>query len=548
MKRVSLCLLLILVAATAMPAGQSAPTRSVANDFVFPGETATLPAPLSQAVAALSADELGRHVATLASPGFEGRGLGQRGLDATAEYILATLSRPGFAPRGTVSVQHVPVREITNASGQITVTSVRNGTTSVRTFASGVDGLFQTRPPSFFTAPVVFAGFGVREPALGRDDYRDLAVTDRIVVVLGALPAGPEWHTPAMRAKYAPAEHRHEVRAELAQSLGAKALVVIEDEAFPTLLTGGDEAPEARFFVPYDAGADNDGTIPVVRVSTAVGDTLLRPAGLSVGPAATSTGRMLPDTMVTIRHAGDEHLAVSRNVVLTVPGSDPALRDRAIVIGAHMDHLGRVESTVYPGADDNASGTAALLEIARVLASNPHGLKRTMVLVFWTGEEEGHLGSEYYMLHPVWPIERTSAYLNLDMIGHAWKLDEIRTLVADTKLERGDVFLAGLKAADFIELGVSATAPELDPVLKQAARAAGLALHLDRTDGRHGGSDYRAFARKGRPFVRFFGDFFDGYHEPTDTADGVAPGQVLKMTRVALTTAWLLADRQEGTW
>ena len=172
---------------------------------------------------------------------------------------------------------------------------------------------------------------------------------------------------------------------------------------------------------------------------------------------------------------------------------------------------------MYPGADDNASGTAALLEIARVLASNPHGLKRTLVLVFWTGEEEGHLGSEYYMLHPVWPLERTSAYLNLDMIGHAWKLDEIRTLVADTKLERGEAFLAGVKAADFIELGVPDTAPELDPVLKQAARAAGLALHLDRTDGRHGGSDYRAFARKGRPFVRFFGNFFDGYHEPTDT-------------------------------
>ena len=87
----------------------------------------------------------------------------------------------------------------------------------------------------------------------------------------------------------------------------------------------------------------------MVRVSTAVGDTLLRPAGLSVASAATSAGRTLPDTMVTIRHAGDEHLAVSRNVVLTVPGSDPALRDRAVVIGAHMDHLGRVELHGVPG-------------------------------------------------------------------------------------------------------------------------------------------------------------------------------------------------------
>lgn len=542
--------LVLLLATVAVPAGQSAPQRSAANDFVFPGETATLPAPLAQAVAALRADELGRHIATLASPGFEGRGLGQRGLDATAEYIAATLSTPGFAPRGSVGLQQVPIRAIDRPSGQLTVTVTRNGLTETRTFLSGVDGFFQARPPASLSAPVVFAGHGLREPSLARDDYRDLTVKDRIVVVLGSLPAGPEWQTAAIREKYAPEEQsrRHEHRAETAQALGARALVVIEDEAFLKWLASEDAAPAARVFVPFDAGADNDGSIPIVRVSSAVGETVLAAGGLTLASASASGGRNLPDAVVTIRHAGEEQLTLGRNIVLTIPGADPVLRDRAVVIGAHMDHLGRQDATVYPGADDNASGTAALLEMARVFGSSPYRLKRTLVLVFWTGEEEGHLGSEHYVRHPAWPLDRTSVYLNLDMIGHPWKLDEIRTLVADTRLDRGDSFLSTVKAEDFIELGVPLTAPELDPILKQAAKAAGLALHLDRTDGRHGGSDYRAFARQGRPFVRFFGNFFDGYHEPTDTPDGVVPGQVLKMTRVALASAWLLADRAEGTW
>ena len=98
-------------------------------------------------------------------------------------------------------------------------------------------------------------------------------------------------------------------------------------------------------------------------------------------------------------------------------------------------------------------------------------------------------------------------------------------------------------SADFVELGVSDSAPDLAPVLVQAARATGRARHLDWTDGKSGGSDYRAFARRGRPFVRFFGNYFAGYHEPADTIEKLDPGQVLKMARLALASAWLFADR-----
>jgi Zn-dependent M28 family amino/carboxypeptidase len=248
-------------------------------------------------------------------------------------------------------------------------------------------------------------------------------------------------------------------------------------------------------------------------------------------------------TQATLTFSGDERLVLSRNVIGMIRGSDPARRDEAVVIGAHMDHLGRAGGMLYPGADDNASGVAALLEIARAFAASGRAPRRTVVFAFWTGEEEGHLGSAHYARNPAWPLERTPVYLNLDMIAHPWTAAELKTLVTDTKLEKGDEFLARTTPADFIELGVADSAPDMAPVLVQAARATGLARHLDWTDGKSGGSDYRAFARRGRPFVRFFGNYFDGYHEPVDTGEKLDPGQALKMTRLALASAWLFADR-----
>jgi Zn-dependent M28 family amino/carboxypeptidase len=244
----------------------------------------------------------------------------------------------------------------------------------------------------------------------------------------------------------------------------------------------------------------------------------------------------------TIRTGGNERLVTSRNVAGFIAGSDPRLREEAVVIGAHMDHLGRVGDVVYPGADDNASGVAALLEIARTFAASPSRPKRTLVFAFWTGEEEGKFGSGYWVRHPLWPLKHTLAYLNLDMIGHPWSMDEIRKLVADTGLPNGEQFLARVKPADFAEPGVAEWSPDLAQVLRRAGPASGLALHLDRTDGRSGGSDYRDFARAGLPWVRFYGNFFPAYHEPGDTADQLDPAQVQRMARFCLATAWLLAN------
>jgi Zn-dependent M28 family amino/carboxypeptidase len=406
-----------------------------------------------------------------------------------------------------------------------------------------VDCAFDEHAPYSLTAPVVFAGYGIREEKLGRDDFRGLDVRGKIVLVLAGVPAGEPWQRPELLTRYASTEtdERWETKVDTAHALGAAALLGVEGDDF-AVRDLAKVRPEARLFVAHDASAP-DQAIPLVRVSAAVADALLAAADLDHASARAAQPRALPGATASIGVSGAEKLVVSRNVIGVIAGSDPALRDEAVVIGAHMDHLGRVGDKVYPGADDNASGVAALIEIAKAMATLPVKPKRTVVIAFWTGEEEGELGSGYYVRHPLWPLARTAAYLNLDMIGHPWSMDEITKLVADTGLPAADAFLAKVKPADFVEPGLPPGAADLEVALRHAGHATGLALHLDRTDGTHGGSDYREFARAHVPFIRFFGNFFPAYHEPGDTFESLDSTQVQRVARLAFVTAWLLAER-----
>ena len=540
MRRLALPLSLVLAAALPAAArGQAPKPTPVADDFISAQPAQPPPAPLAAALAGLKAPALAAHVGFLASPALEGRGLGSRGRDAAAEYAAATLALAGIPPLADGGYfQAVPVREFSGLAGEVTVERAAAGGTASRTFRSGVDCIFPETAPGALTAGVVFASYGIREPKLGRDDYKGLDVRAKVVLVLAGAPAGAEWRTPELAEKYSATEPRERWAAKLetARALGAAAVLAVEDGDFPAGVLAKEPAP-APFFLPFEA--DATAAPPLVRVSRAVADALLT----GVNPAGQTTPRALPGMTVTVRTTGTERAVASRNVIGVLAGADPTLRNEAVVIGAHMDHLGKVGETIYPGADDNASGVAALLEIAKAFAAAPERPKRTLVFAFWTGEEEGKFGSGYWVRHPLWPLNRTAAYLNLDMIGHPWSAEEIRKLVTDSHLPDGEAFLAKVKPADFVEPGLPLDAPAIAAALRRAAGMTGLALHLDHTDGTHGGSDYRDFARAGVPFVRFFGNFFPAYHEPGDTPETLDATQVQRVARLALATAWLLADR-----
>lgn len=503
--------------------------QAPASDFLLPAAQAPDSA-LAAALKGLQAPALAAHIARLAAPALKGRGLGSRELESVAADLADRLARAGLKPFGDPSgrswFQAVPLRQLLQPTAKLILRTAADPGQGW-TFTAGAEGLFPKLAPGTLRAPLVFAGHGIQEPDLGHDDFRGLDVRGKAVLFLGGPPSGDAWSRPPFKARYAAAdpEDRYEARLERLHRLGAVAAIALEED-FPEPAKARKQAAEPGFLEPPGVPAEG---LPLLRIPAALGGAL--PAALGQGGT------------VAFEFGGTLREAPCRNVLAVLPGSDPRLRAEAVVLGAHYDHLGVVDGVVHPGADDNASGVAALLEIARACAAAPRKPKRTLVFAFWTGEEEGKFGSRAYVRQPRWPLPRTLAYLNLDMIGHAWTDAELRALVAEARPGNGEAFLARVNAEDLVEPGLASGAPWLGPLLGEAGAAAGAPLHLDWTDGRHGGSDYRAFARAGVPFVRFFGAFHPDYHKPGDTAERLDPAQSLKVARVALATAWLLADR-----
>ncbi len=462
------------------------------------------------------------HLRYLSDPAREGRGLGTRGLGATVHYLKDQLQAMGIPALGASPLQAVPLREVRPGKGTVRLRTANH----LFTFRAGQDAVLPAIEPGVLSGSIVFAGHGIQEPTLGHDDFRGLDVRGRIVAFLDGLPAGEAWRKPELVERYVsprPAD-RYDHRLALLEKLGAKGALALEAGLDRRIRDG--QEPALPYFLAA-RGLPRSGEPPLARV--ALTEELRR--ALEAGEAETAT--------LAIR--GRERDLLGFNVLGRLEGSDPTLRQEAILIGAHMDHLGKPNGLLHPGADDNASGVAALLEIARALAKAPVRPRRSVLFAFWTGEEEGKFGSGHYTRHPRWPLAATKAYLNLDMIGHPWTPADLQALAAEAKAPEG--FLQDLDPARFAEPGLSSSHRDLGPILRKAGLASGMSLHLDWTDGKNGGSDYRDFARLDLPFVRFFGSYFPEYHKPGDTLEKLDPAQVKRMASLVLATAWLLADR-----
>ncbi len=249
-----------------------------------------------------------------------------------------------------------------------------------------------------------------------------------------------------------------------------------------------------------------------------------RHAALGLRPLAAQGGYRQPFTARSAQMAHDGHPdgVATQNVVALVPGRDPALRGEYVVIGAHFDHLGRspagamdpeAKDAIRNGADDNASGTAAVLELARLFAASP--ARRSIVVAHFTGEELGLLGSQWFVEHSPVPLDSVVAMVNFDMVGR-------------------------LRNDKLIVYGV-ATARELPAIVDSANVAPRLAISAV-GDG-FGPSDHSSFYAKGIPVLHFFTDLHEDYHRASDDAARIdAPGEA-RVVAVAERVVRAIADR-----
>ena len=281
--------------------GQAA-KRNPAEDFVMPGPIVPLPVAIGAAADAIREEKIAAHIEFLAAPSLEGRGLGRQGLEAAADYIATTLALAGIRPHATRPAtrdgyfQPVPLRQVTNPRGQLTVESQAAFGARSQTFLSGIDCVFPDVEPQVLSGPVVFAGYGIREPSLARDDYRDLDVRGKIVAVLGGLPAGADWQKPDLVSRYGAARgpRRYAAKLEIAAVAGARAVLVLESPEFSAALASSAPAP-APYFLPSDGSVP--GAPPLVAASAAVTGALL---GADVQALEAARPRALPGITVTM--------------------------------------------------------------------------------------------------------------------------------------------------------------------------------------------------------------------------------------------------------
>ncbi len=448
--------------------------------------------------AAADPQRLVRDVHQLAAPEMKGRASGSPELEKAAQYIAGQFRAAGLQP--LVGKSYLQPFTLTTGA------TLGSGNTFEITTAEGRRALHASQdylPFSFSSrttaaGSVVFAGYGITAPEYNYDDYAHFDVRDKIVLVLRHEPQEFDEKSVFLGRDFT--RHASLVsKAINARNHGARALLVVNDRAAHPkeedvlLRFGSTQGPE-------DAG------IPVVQIKAEIAGTWLQPLGKSLNELQSSIDKTLqpeqlvfPDTLQVAVHVDIErHLATVSNVVAFLPGQT----DETIVIGAHYDHLGLGEQDslapslagqVHPGADDNASGTAGLMELARQLAAERRSLRRGVVFIAFAGEELGLLGSNYYVNHPLKPLDKTAAMINLDMIG---------------RLRNSKLYIGGV-----------GTGSTLKPLVEEAAKKT--KFQVEYSAGGFDASDHTSFAAKQVPVLFFFSGLHGDYHKPSDTWDKI---------------------------
>lgn len=438
----------------------------------------------------ISTEEISKHIKYLASEELQGRRSGTVGCEKAADYIVSQYKKYGLKPANGDSFFQEFEFIAGVKHGEKTSLKSKNDAGSTD-FKAGQDfQAFNFSASGLADAQVVLAGYGISAPSINYDDYAKIDVKDKIVLLLPFSPDGSNIN--GKFADYLSARRK----ALTAREKGAKAVIFI---------TEADSLKDSR---SRDDGNYSDSGIIALKVSKITANELLKSAGKTLDELqklSTEKGlgeSLTLNTSLTINTEVIREVKKTYNVVGLLEGTDEKLKQQGVVLGAHYDHLGMggAESLaatgegIHHGADDNASGVAGLLELARVLGESRQSLRRSVVFAAFSGEELGLLGSAHYVnKQPLFPLNQTVAMLNMDMIGRM--------------------------KSDSLVVGGIGTSPQWKPMVEELNQTRGFVLKMQE-DG-YGPSDHSSFYGKDIPVLFFFTGVHDDYHKPTDTADRI---------------------------
>ena len=405
----------------------------------------------------ISAEEIVRHVQVLGSDSFAGRAPSSSGEDKTVNYLRDQFTAIGVQPgNGNSFFQDVPLVEITGRpQGTLTINGRRQ--TSGSRFLYKKEFVAWTRrvveQVAITSSPLVFVGFGVVAPEYHWNDYAGVDVRGKTVVILVNDPGYEGQDTTLFRGRTMTYYGRWTYKFEEAARQGAEGAFIVHETAgagYPwEVVENGFSGPQFSL-VTEDK---NMSRVPVEGwISNATARSVFRQAGFNFDTLKARASRRgfkpVPlDLRASVAVRNSIRRSTSRNVLGLVPGG--ARKDEIVIYSAHWDHFG-VDSSlkgdqIMNGARDNASGVAGLLTLARAFTKLPQPPARSVLFLMLTGEEQGLLGSQYYATHPVYPLKKTAAVINIDELGIFGKTRDI-TLVGFGSSELDDYAVAAAKA------------------------------------------------------------------------------------------------------
>ena len=449
----------------------------------------------------------------LASDALQGRGNGSPELDKAAAYIADEFRRVGLQPAGD-NKSYFQSFEITTGATLGAKNELRIAGLALKIDDDFVPIAFSDTAQ--FDGPLVFAGYGITAPEYKYDDYAGIDAANKIVVAFSHEPQEIDPKSIFAGTDFTPYAS-YVNKAINARLHGAKGIIFITDPTHDY----DDLGSAARREEASDIG------IPAVLAQRRYLSEAFRKGGKDIAELQKAIDKDLTSQSFELANLRG-HIATEvirtrktvRNVMAALPGSDAKLKEQWIVIGAHYDHLGLGGADslapsqigqVHHGADDNASGTAGVLELARVAAANKAAWKRSVLFMAFAGEEAGLLGSSYFVNHPTVPVGAMDAMLNMDMIGR----------VRDDRLYVGGI----------------GTSTSLKPALDAFTNGSG--LNISFTESGYGASDQTSFNVKRVPVLFFFSGVHTDYHKPSDTADKINTAGAVKV----LSLVYQVADR-----
>jgi len=477
---------------------------------------------LTKALDSITNQDVEARIRFVASQELEGRLTGGQGLRMAAKYAGGEFKRCGLNPVGDKNTYfqgiELPSVNCLASTPKLSFNGKECNENDFTVFNFSGEGKIE--------APIVFAGYGVTAPRQNYDDYANLDVKSKIVLVLRYLP---RWHKndgskiPKSNA-YLITKYRN------AKKHGAVGLLIFAgplqgDKGNPSPLTttaGGYSMLGIR------TKGEEKSAIPALYIKPDIAKEILKGADLaglqkSIDDNLKPNSFEIKDAKASIEVDIKKAKKTTENVVGFLEGSNPELKDEVILIGAHYDHVGKnalfgARKGICAGADDNGSGTVAVLEIAEAFSLLPCKPKRSILFILFTGEEVGLIGSSYYIKHPIFPIDKTIAVMNIDMIGRP-------------PGEKSRVKVYGGSGCDLFK-----------KLCKDAAEKEGIKARLTKSAAIP--SDAFVFYSK-IPTIWFFSSDMKGYHSPRDTPDNILYPKMTKIVRYIFRIAYELSNTAE---